>query len=174
MADQHHIKSLYRDVELSEAELATYRSRLAQALPEKRRFSLAVPMFAAAVVLAAFMWFQFPKPLDQQGLDQLQAYVATYPEQARKSALQWMEDDGIQGHNAAMVLALTQEGDAAMEAAALALARDPRAEFRFFYLELLLDNADEYVFNPDLLDQLLEREYHPGCVRLFEQLLRFT
>ena len=176
MADKPHLKSLYEGVSVTDQEMHAYRAKLAASLPTARSgFSWKIPAMAVMALAAAILLFFLPaRPLTQERLQDLNAWVESNPEKARVTALHYVNDPGIRGWNAAMTLTLTQKGEDAMTQAARALETEPRAEFRFIYLERLLDEADEYIFNPDKLDALIERETNPSCLRLFRSLLRFS
>jgi len=59
-------------------------------------------------------------------------------------------------------------------ASAEGLVEDPRPEYRIYYLEYLLENADEEYYNLDYLEQLIDREEDPECLYLLGELLRLA
>lgn len=172
MADQHDLKSLYKGIDVSEEEMLAYRVKLAQSLPISRSyFSMVRPIFVLCALALAVYLFYPRTALNQRNLDELNQWVSQNPKEAVRAAKVHLNEAGLAGDNAAMVLALTSPEEDAMSVVSKALRNEPRPEFRLYYLEYLLDRTDSYFFNPEILDALMEKETDPYCLRLYRQLL---
>ena len=73
-----------------------------------------------------------------------------------------------------MLLCLTQPAEQALRHAAQGVQEDPRADFRFLYLELLLDRGDEHSYNVQRIEELMDREDDRQCLRLYRTLLHLA
>lgn len=173
MADS--LKDLYSNTEPDDQELHLLRAGLRQKLPPQPRpvFSLWLPaaglLTAAAIVFVLFM----PQPGqdDPFFLSELQVMVAHHPNDALAMADRWQEKDGLHRLDAMMIRVLSApEGDAP-KIAAEAILEEPRPEFRTAYLEYLLDHADEFIFDPTVVETLIDRETDPVNIKLFQTLL---
>ena len=174
MANERELKELLRDTEVSEAEVERYREALALRLASQRQrhrpplLLWAVPL-AAAVLAAILLW---PRPtLHEVALADLETRLSRDPVRTEALARDLLGSNGIGGLNAAWVLSRIAPFEEAVEHAAFGLQNDPRPELRRFYLELLLDTTDGYVYNRDLVDALIDRETDPHCLLLFRHLL---
>ncbi|MCG8673407.1 MAG: hypothetical protein MI867_28720, partial [Pseudomonadales bacterium] len=157
MAD--NLKSVYSHIEVGEDEMQAYRTRLAGKLPQKRHIPWIPISLAGTIAALALLALLLPQQneLGQENLDALARWVATNPDQAAVKADEHIDEPGLQGHNAAMVLVQTEPLEEAMVLAGNALEVEPRVDFRLFYLEFLLDHTDEFLFNPDKLEALIDR-----------------
>ncbi|PCH62143.1 MAG: hypothetical protein COC19_03250 [SAR86 cluster bacterium] len=76
--------------------------------------------------------------------------------------------------NALAVVSLLGQQDVHKLASAQGLVEDPRPEFRAYYLEFLLDYADEDFYNIDYIEALMEQETDPQCLYLLGRLLKLA
>ncbi|MDJ0837520.1 MAG: hypothetical protein QNK37_13460 [Acidobacteriota bacterium] len=180
MATEPKLKDLYRHIEVGEAEMGTLReglaARLSRAEPRQlpSRTWIWTTLAAAAVLLAGLFLRPDPVSLPHEDLESLEQWVQANGAQAPAIAERLREADGLDGHNAVMVLCLTLSPVEGVDLAAEGLQNDPRPEFRFFYAEYLLDHADEYRFNEEIVDNLIDRETDPHLIDLLVKLLRFA
>ena len=175
MADDS-LKDAYRNIEAEAVEMAVYRTRLAGRLPNRFILSgwwLALAGAAALCVLVLLgRTFLQPAKFPQWELGELQqAVMVGNPEkllaQAHELATNGKGRDRL---NSFLVLCLLQPPKKGVSAAAEGLVNDPRPEFRFFYLEYLLDFADEKIYDVKLLEYLMDREQDLQCRRLLKNL----
>jgi hypothetical protein len=179
MADK--LRSLYRQVGADEAEMAGYRRRLAERLPLTRPLLGWRPLLVGAGALAALMLAIILLPTSQQAvlsrsrLDELKELAAEAPPSLIGKATTLAEQGRAEERwNALMLLCLTSSCERSVSYAAQGVQEDPRPEFRFFYLELLLDRADEYRYNPQRIEELMDRENDRQCLRLYRSLLHLS
>ena len=171
MAD---LKRDFEHIKIEDGELDAYRVELAENLPKKLSYP---PKILLLVPLAAAMLMYLTIPdthFRQDTPEQIVALVenAEDPVRLGRRALQRFQDPDQQEHlNAIAVLTLTQIPEQAIEMAATGLQEDPRPQFRAFYLEFLLDNADEHIYNLDMLEAMIDKENDPLCLDLFDDLL---
>ena len=177
MAD--NLKKVYQGIETNERELAAYRTRLAQRLIAERGWFRPWLLLPATVIMASvFFWLFYPGPgFPQHSPEQIQDLVTHGDsERLRDQARNILaaKSDTRNRLNALMVLCLVEEKEEAVRSAAQGLLIDPRPEFRAFYLEYLLDQADEYQFNLPLIEDRMDSETDKLCFRLFRQLLHIA
>ena len=177
MAD--NMKEYYRGIETDDRELAGYRAKLGERLNADRGWLRPWRGLAAAVVLAAvLLWFFLPRSgFPQRDLEALQTMTAHQdPDRLRREARALLNGNGptLDRWNAYMVLCLIEPDEKAAQAAAQGLLLDPRPEFRVFYLEYLLDRADEYQYNLPLIEDRMDHETDKLCLRLYKQLLHLA
>lgn len=179
MADE--LRSLYRQVKADEAEMARYRSRLAERLPSFRRLTDWRPLLVGAGALAALLLAALLLPTNQETmlaqcrLDELRELAAKAPPSLISRAMEAAEHGQAEERwNALMLLCFTSNDEMSVSYAAQGVQEDPRPEFRFFYLELLLDRADEYRYNPKRIEELMDREDDRQCLRLYRSLLHLS
>ena len=79
---------------------------------------------------------------------------------------------GLDRWNSIMILCLTEPVKRAVMFAGRGIMEDPRPEFRAYYLEYLLDNADEYRYNRALLEENMDREEDSQCLLLYKQIFK--
>jgi hypothetical protein len=181
MADK--LRSLYREIRADEAEMAGYRSRLAERLPIPRPQLFWRPLLVGAGTLVAALLIaalllpptEQETVLSQTRLCELKELAA----QASPSLISRARSLAEQGRaeqrwNALMLLCLTGNGERSVLYAVQGVQEDPRPEFRFFYLELLLDQADEYRYNPQRIEELMDLEEDRQCLRLYRSLLHLS
>jgi hypothetical protein len=179
MADEP-VKNRHRLPDVDEREMARYRSRLEASLAAERTprrpIPLWAPLAAAVGVIAAAFLLLGPDPgLPKRDLEEIRALAGeASPRLLALARTLTEEGEGLDRWNATMILCLTEPPGSAVRYAARGLQEDPRAEFRFFYLEYLLDNADGYRYNPDLLEALMDRETDSRCLRLYGRLHRLA
>lgn len=171
-------------ISIGDDEIRAYRLRLAHRLRQEasRYPRLTVLRLVAAgcctlLALAAVVYIssQPRTGTPQPNLEQLRAYAVTATPQALETAASLAEQGrDHQRWNALMVLFLSGEDENVAHWAAQGLVEDPRSEFRFTYLEYLLDQADEYHYSTEAVERLLDREQDRGCQRLLTDLLRLT
>ena len=181
MADQPWLKDAHAHIEADDAEMTAYRDRLAEHLPKRHsgwlRFGF--PAGLALVASAATLWliFQPQQMWSQNDIDQLQQMVADSSNLDRLRAQAQRvraEGAGLAHWNAGLVLCMTLPTDEGVWIAAEALQDDPRPQFRAYYLEFLLDYADEYQFNAAKIEALMDDEVDTLCLHLFRHLLRIA
>ena len=73
-----------------------------------------------------------------------------------------------------MLVCLTSTNGKALPEAAEGAITDPRAEFRAFYLEYLLDHADAYQLNPERIEERMDAETDATCLDLYARLLHLS
>ncbi len=165
-------------IEATEAEMAAYRARLAQRLPGSQ-FSLKwKPLVLAAA--AAILIFVLVPSMDKNEFNNLDLACleslagSPSPEMMARAQELLQDKPSIARSNAIMFLCMTEDPANGTRLAAKGVQEDPRSEFRFFYLEYLLDKADEYSFNAARIEQLMDSESDEACLSLFKSLLRIT
>jgi hypothetical protein len=182
MADQS-LKGRYRGVAAERAEMAHYRSRLAERLASQTPAAgwppllyAAAPVAIVVTLLAILLAVPAGGPvLPQTRLAEVQALAGEASPELMARARRLLErGQPLDRDNARMLLCLREGGEEALRLAGEGLATDPRPEFRFFYLELLLDRADEHWFNRVRIERLMDREEDRGCLRLYKDLLRLA
>lgn len=179
MADKS-VNDIHRRRDVDEDEMARYRARLGERLETLPgvgpRLGLWAPLAAVVGVIAAAFFLLQPEPgLPQRGLDEVEALVVqASPDLLDRARVFSEEGEGLDRWNAIMILCLTEPTESAVRFAAWGVQEDPRAEFRFFYLEYLLDNADEYLYNREILETLMDRETDSRCLRLYGRLHRLA
>ena len=178
MADESELKELYEGIEASPEEMAVYRARLADKLENRPSLSpwrwswVAGPIAAGLIVWALFV--PTIPDLSQQSLDELQSLVASTPDRddldsmARQASTKGNE---LARYNATMLVCLTSANGEALPEAAQGAVSDPRAEFRAFYLEYLLDYADAYQLNSEKIEERMDAETNAICLDLYARLL---
>jgi hypothetical protein len=92
-------------------------------------------------------------------------------EKARKLA---RGGDDLDRLNACVILCLSEPIDQIVDCVAEGLENDPRAEIRAFYLEQLLERADEYRYNVEMIEELWDQEADEQCQRLYKDLFRIA
>jgi len=178
MANEPELKHLHRSIEVEEAEVALYRARLGERLsevPERGRFRLLWAVAPLAVAAALMLFLNLGSAaLPQLRLADLELVLERYPGQVQRQAKTLQDGDGLDAWNANMVQCLSLPPEQGVFYAAKGLGLDSRAEFRLFYLEYLLDYADERTFNLAQLEGLMERETDPDCLKLYRWMLRIS
>lgn len=179
MADE--LKHLYKEIEASDAEMAQFRRNLGATLQQTRpRFYdafawwqlLLVPAFALLLVIG--LPRERPQWTNTESLDALLESVQRSSQTAIRKQAQTMltQGDGIAAANARALLVMTSEQETiAIDLASEGLNREPRAEFRQFYLEWLLDRWDKHQWNKSRYEALMEQEDDPICLALFQTFL---
>lgn len=178
MDHRRELSAILEDMSATESEMERYRDRLAKHLSSPRK-SFAMRWLRVWIPLAAtalLFWFLLapPRSFGPESLDGLRTWVETQHDSAvllDKADELSRTGRGTVRLNAMMVQCLLNTGEDAMQVAAEALTEEKRPEFRALYLEVLLDHADEYAFNPEFVEQLIDREHDPVCLRLMKELL---
>lgn len=171
------LKQNFDHIRIDDGELESYRGNLASNLPRRMVFPskalLVIPLAAALL-----MYLTLPdSAFRQETPEEVIAFVkvAESPVDLGRRALARLESPKPQDHlNAIAILCLTQKPEDAIQMAAKGLLEDPRPAFRAFYLEFLLDNADEHRFNPDLIENLMDKEVDRHCLSLFKDLFKLA
>jgi len=177
MAD--NLSELFASMQASDAEIGAYRGRLRQAIASRRartrRRILGTVAFAtvAGLTLIATLGRTAAEPQTLSELEEMVASstdVATLRDEAHDRA-GWA--GGIGGWNANMVLVLTDdESDDRITSATTGVTADPRPEFRARYLEVLLDAADDHLFDETAIERVMADETDELCLALLADLLR--
>ena len=172
------LKELYKTIRTDEREMAVYRAGLGRELSKSRQQSLwrgwlvAVPV--ALVLLLVFVPRQ--QALPEGTPEQLKDWVMTQtsPDTVRERAIKaFAGSDPLKRSNAALILCLLGPESQGIAIASELLPNEPRPDFRSFYLEYLLDHADEYRFNMARIENLMDDEADPLCLSLYRKLLHF-
>lgn len=182
MANEPELKKYYANIRAHEEEMARYRARLAGPLARKRPrasrlnhvwFGIAV---TAAIILAFLLLPARKTIFPQKRLVEIEALVDSGDTgELSQLALQQMNTaQGTERLNAMMVLCLTQPAGEAVRVAAAGALADPRPRFRSFYLEYLLDFADEYQLNTALIEERMDSETDKECLYLYGRLLKLA
>ena len=168
------LKDPYRGIEADEQEMARYRAALRPLLrPRRSRAWLLLP--AAAAVALLWLIPAADNSIPRLDLPALQSFAAAAPERVLAKAGDLASGgEGIDRWNSIMLLCLRESGTRAVELAARGLQEDPRADFRAYYLEYLLDHADGYRYNLAMLEELMDRESDPQCLRLYREMRNIT
>ena len=181
------MKELLGTVKADETELSVYRARLAARLDQESP-AASPPSFwsiwrlaasgAAAVAHLAVTLIGLRPPgspaFTQTDLSEVEALAASSnPRIIDGARVALTNGDDLARWNARMVLCLTNSSDC-VELAADGVQEDPRADFRFLYLEVLLDRADERRFDTARMEELMDRETDLGCLRLYDRLFRIV
>ena len=173
--ENRDMKDLYQGIEIDEPEVAAYRRRLEKSLVQTApQFSWPRYAIAALLVLAAGLVEWRAPGLDSVDLDNLQAFVEKHGDHtALYQQAQQMQASGSEllELNSFYVLSSLGQNEENILASAQGLIKDPRAEFRAYYLDYLLTYADEAYYDIDYLEALLDRETDSECQELLEELL---
>jgi len=166
-------------IEADEVEMARYRARFATRLKEPRRLvSKWKPLVLAAT--AALLIFVFVPSFDKNEfanleLAHLEAMAGTASPELKARAQELLQGDpSIARSNALMLLCMTENYEDGILLAAQGVQQDRRPEFRFFFLEYLLENADEYSYNAARIEELMDSEGDEDCLVLYKSLLRIA
>lgn len=177
MAREPDLKSIYQGLEPDEQEMARYRTTLRDRLQKRKSqpwFTLTWAVAGAvALVAVAFLGLRSTPDLSQTTMDDLQAMMASSnSDQLKAHAKKALSDENpLYRCNAMAVLCMVLPAEEGINLAGQALEQDPRSEFRAFYLEYLLDEADENHINGQKVEELMDREEDELCLKLFEDLL---
>jgi hypothetical protein len=177
---------------MTDAELKRNRKRLLLELeeppvPNADKFRLwmtfrASTMFFPATALAALFLVTFlfllnqPVPLDKKSLNDIRQFVSNHGNHAQlfQHAEEMRASQSRQEQlNGLLIVTMLANGEDNM-LAAQGLVEDPRPEYRIYYLEYLLEHADEAYYNLDYLEELIDREEDPECLYLLGELLRLA
>lgn len=181
MARDPNLKSLYSDLEPDEREMALYRNRLALTLNKRpRRLSHPLLGWLAAVAVGCgfLLWLLSNQNVDFQQIhfEELQKLVSsTAIDDLTSSAREALaREDDLERLNAMATLCMVLPVNEGIPLASKALLSEPRAEFRVFYLEFLLEEADENLINFEKVEALLDEEEDLVCIRLYRDLLELS
>lgn len=194
MADQR-LNPIYADIEVSDEELLRNRQQLMANLAEqkaaeqeqaptannKRHYLKAFiywgPLAAAATIFAVTLMLNTNPGFDANNLEDLERFVAKHGDHqqlfAQVEALK-TSDQPRRRLNALAVMSMLGTDDENQIASAQGLVEDPRPEFRAYYLEYLLDYADEAIYSIDYIESLIEREEDDECLYLLGRLLKLA
>ena len=182
MADHDDLKKLYVAIETDDAEMLRFRSRLGAKLREPAPKSSAWKWLWVGspllVGLAAWILIvTLPSDIEQSSLQQLQSIVAASSDlgELREQA-QSLQSSGDEhaSLDADMLLCLAHPDGLALQVAARGAIRDPRPEFRAFYVEYLLDHADSYQLNIEQVETAMDKEIDPLSLELYARLLNMA
>ena len=177
------LKNMHRHIEADEAEMAVYRNALGAHLKQTaqpRAFAwwwFALPTAAALALIAVLSLYPRQQPewlLDQtpeQLLSRIDASDQAFIDQAHGA---FSENYGIAQANARLLVMHFADEAKAMKLAYEGINKDPRPDFRSFYLEWMLDRADSYVWNQEVVESLMEKEDDPLCLALYNDFLDIT
>lgn len=147
----------------------------------KRQYTLAG--FASTVTILFMVYFysseqtnfnaDFNSVFSYESLEDIKSFVAENGNYQQMFSLadELSESEDVMSQlNGLLVLSLLGTDGVHRSATAKGLIEDPRAEFRIYYLEYLLDYASHDHFNIDYIDQLITRETNQECLFLLRQL----
>lgn len=177
--DNESVKDYYRGIQASDAEMARFRAHLAQRLPVSKDHPVLLRIVVpAAAVAAALVFLVLRDPglrFSQLELSELEIVAANAsPEVVAKAHKLAAQGDGLDRWNACVILCLTEPMDQIAGCIAGGLEDDPRPEIRAFYLEQLLERADEYQYNIEMVEDLWDREIDSTCRSLYKDLFRIA
>ena len=173
------LKDSYHRIETNDAEMARFRARLAQRFPVRKPIPLFVKALIPAAVVVSGVLISlhlgegpgFP----QRELAELEELARTAsPAVLSKAEKLALKGDGPDRWNACVLLCLTEPMDQIADCVTEGLQEDPRPEVRAFYLEQLLERADEYQFNAEMIEELWDQEADEQCQRLYKDLFRIA
>ena len=173
------LKDLYRDMDADPGEMDRYRAGLAGRLEQRARspwLPLALIPLAAALLVFWLRPTQVPLATALALLDspeQIEELMAVR-QPTREEYLPLVGVDSLVGLDAGVLLILDGPKQQAMETAATAVRVDPRADFRTFYLEFLIEEGEDYSFNPSLIEELMDRESDRVNRKLLARLLQLA
>ncbi len=135
--------------------------------------------FAAAAIALFFVLLttMTPVSLDDSGLEEIQRFVARNGDPgALFSRAEEMKssESRVARLNALALISMLGTEDENKLATAQGLVEDPRPEFRAYYLEYLLDYADEEHYNIAYIEALMEKEEDEECLYLLGRLLKLA
>ena len=177
MAHEPDLKSLYDGMAADEAEMAGYRRKLMAKLPSRRTsrswWLYAFGTVALVAVLAAINLPQSAMDPFDKTVEELQTLAASREADVltRKARAQLDSQSLTKQLNASAYLCMVLPYREAATIATNALQHDPRPKFRAFYLETLLDEADDYQINVEMVEKLMDSEEDELCFRLYSALL---
>lgn len=131
-------------------------------------------LVASVCTLFIGMMFFRADPLDGHSLDEIQEFVASngnYSELFSLAEKMQRSTSDVTRLNGLLVESLLGNGAESRLASAEGLVQDPRNEYRIYYLEYLLENANEDYYNAAYIEQLIEQEENEECLYLLEKLL---
>jgi hypothetical protein len=182
MADE--LKRVYSHIEADPAEMAAFRQRLAQRLPNPKRAPHRPPWAwlaaaAALLIAASWLWFDRPASLNQLDLATIEQRATSADPSVRKALLsqarkEFSAEDALTHRNATVALCLLVQGDEAINLAAEHLMTEPDPRYRALLLERILDLADDHGFQADHIEALMDREEDRTCLSLYRAWLRLT
>lgn len=115
--------------------------------------------------------------LDLESLAQVERFVEKYGNhQQLFTKAKGLTETGtkLEKLNALAVISMLGTDEAHKIASAQGLVEDPRPEFRAYYLEYLLDYADEAHYNIAYIEALIEKEEDEECLYLLSRLLKLA
>lgn len=178
MASQPDLKLLHRELGAEDQEMQQYRNRFAQTLKTKKKRTAGLWLVPSGLALATFVWLLMLLPSQridfrQENIEDIETLIATQDAQAlTTSAKRAMgTQETVLQLNAMATLCMLLPSREAIPIASKALQADPRAEFRVFYLEYLLEEADHYQINRDQVERLMDQEEDGLCFELYQDLL---
>lgn len=201
MADKQ-LNDLYEGIDISEAEVAILREKLALQLSlrvnnetvagyAKRSSWLSTaknhllhfwlkPAYIAGSLAAVFIVFLVTNQsslLNSNSLQDIQSFVAAngnHQELFNRAEEMQASDDELARLNGLAVLSLLGSAASHKMASAQGLVEDPRPEFRAHYIEYLLDYADEDLYNIGYIEALMDKEEDEECLYLLGRLLKLA
>lgn len=184
MVDPNELKALFEDIEAEPGELQAYRSRLAENLGEGRAKRPWIPFLLPLLAFCLLAALYLGRPNESQpqlswsnrGPAEVVNLAESDPQTFREAAQKVLRKDHKSEayYNAITVLAATSSDEEAVQYAARGLLEDPRPEYRYYYLEYILENADEYRWNREKVEALMDQENDPEVIQLYHDLLDLT
>lgn len=181
MADRGELKDTFAHIEADASEMDQFRSNLSLRLPQKSASPWwRQPMLIPALLVATSFIVYFTKPAEHlqvpgdspedwvtfaAGVTDPQALIA----HARKLV---RSDKTIEVHQGQVLLCTLLGKDDALPLVIDALKAETAPNLRVFYLEWILENADEYQYNIGAIEALMETEDDPLCFKLYRQWLK--
>ncbi|MCB1049691.1 MAG: hypothetical protein H6510_08160 [Acidobacteria bacterium] len=178
MDQRDRLAQIKEAVGVSPEELSVYRRNLFSA-PKRRAFFGWSWLVACALLLATLLGYRLLMPGAPvfPSLDSLEARVQ--PPDTQKQLLKWAHQSLSKGQpwsadRAHLVFALYGPPEVAVEHAIQALNLTHDDDARILCLEVLVDYGEQFYFQPEWVEQQLDRETHPTCRHLWNALLRLN
>ncbi len=135
------------------------------------------PVATAASLLFITLYFYQGKGLEAESLKEVERFVARHGNHEKLFAqANALKESGsrIEQLNALAVISMLGTDNSNKMASATGLVEDPRPEFRAYYLEYLLDYADEARYSVSYIEALIEKEEDEECLYLLSRLLKLA
>jgi len=165
-------------IQAEEAEMERYRAGLARRFQKTqpiRRWKPVILAAAAAVLVFVLVPGIGTNEFENLELANLQLMAQGASPDMKDRARELLHGEpSFARSNARMFLCMAEDAESGIRMAAQGVQEDPRPDFRFYYLEFLLDEADEYSLDASRIESLMETEADRDCLDLYKSLLRLA